>query len=116
MQSGVQAGSPLVMYSENASVYQPCSRFAAEAAVPAQHEAVEAAAAGAPVQESGVEVQVMAAAWREAAPMEGDAPSGHQKGVSAPAIMTTQSWPELIREAQQLAGPVGGELAMQPES
>lgn len=113
MQSGVQAGSPLVMYSENASVYQPCSRFAAEAAVPAQHEA---AAAGAPVQESSVEVHLMAAAWQEAAAMEGDAPSGHQKGVSAPAIMTTQAWPELIREAQQLAGPVGGELTMQPES
>ena len=112
LQGHVIGGSPLVQHSENASVYQPRSRFAAEAAVPDQQEREpeQAGAAAVPVLELAGERPTLAA------PAGQDAPGGAagrlkpEQGASAPAIMTTHSWPELVREIQQLPGPVGGAL------
>lgn len=90
----------MALHSENASVYQPRSRFAAEAATPAQQERAERAAA---------EALLPAADAQEPVPMEVDSAQPRQaKGLSAPAILTTQSWPELVREAQALIGPIQG--------
>ena len=115
-QMGLNAASPLVQYSEDASVYQPRSRFAAEAALPADAPVLDISAnvpgldtaANAPILNTGLHVPVRAAAGQEDVLMEVDGQLRHEKGVSAPAIMTAHSWPELVREVQQLAGPVGG--------
>ena len=103
------AGSPLVQYSENASVYQPRSRFAAEAAVPAHQEQVGAEAA--PALGLIGEKPTLAALPEQGAPGEAAGRVRAEKGASAPAVMTAHSWPELVREVQQLPGPVGGALA-----
>ena len=118
---GLNAASPLVQYSEDASVYQPRSRFAAEAALPADVPVLDISAnvpgldtaVNAPILDPGLDVPVWAAAGQEDVPMEVDGQLRHEKGVSAPAIMTTHSWPELVREVQQLPGPVGGMVAPQ---
>ena len=113
LQGRVAAGSPLVQYSENASVYQPRSRFAAEAAAPDQQEREpeQAGAVAVPALEPAGEGSIMAAPAGQAAAegVAGWLPLA-EKGASAPAIMTTHSWPELVREVQQLPGPVGGAL------
>ena len=112
MQVEVPGGSPLVQYSETASVYQPRSRFAAEAAVLIQQERE-------PEQAGAMEVPILGLAGKEPipaalpgqdAPLEAAGRLSAEKGASAPAIMTTHSWPELVREVQQLPGPVGGAL------
>lgn len=121
LQMGLNAASPLVQYSEDASVYQPRSRFAAEAALPADVPVLDISAnvpgldtaVNAPILDPGLDVPVWAAAGQEDVPMEVDGQLRHEKGVSAPAIMTTHSWPELVKEVQQLPGPVGGMMAPQ---
>ena len=60
---------------------------------------------------TGLDVPGWAAAGQENVQLEVDGQLRHEKGVSAPAIMTAHSWPELVREVQQLAGPVGGMVA-----
>ena len=112
MQGHVAACSPLVQYSENASVYQPRSRFAAEAAVlpHLEQEAEQAGAEAAPALDNIGEKPMMAALLEEGAPAEAAGRLRAEKGASAPAVMTTHSWPELVREVQQLPGPVGGAL------
>ena len=104
----VTPGSPLVQYSETASVYQPRSRFAAEAAVPIQQE--RPGAVEGPMFAAGEE-PVLPALPGQGAPLEAAGRPSAGKGASAPAIMTARSWPELVREVQQLPGPVGGALA-----
>lgn len=106
------AGSPLVQHSENASVYQPRSRFAAEAAVPDRQEwePEQAGAVAVPVLELAGERPTLAAPAGQDAPEGATGQLRAEKGASAPAIMTTHSWPELVREIQQLPGPVGGAM------
>ena len=58
LQMGLNAASPLVQYSEDASVYQPRSRFAAEAAVPADAPVLDISA-NVPGLDTGVNAPIL---------------------------------------------------------
>ena len=99
-QSGTRApASPLAMFSENASIYQPRSRFAQEAAAPAPP---------APGEAAGINVHVSAEKDSGAAQTEARVQSEQQKGASAPAVLTRQSWPGLVKDGQQPIQAPGG--------
>ena len=99
-QSGTRApASPLAMFSENASVYQPRSRFAQEAAAPA---------APAPGEAAGIDVRVSAEKDSGAARTDARVQSEQQKGASAPAVLTRESWPGLVNDGQQPTQTSGG--------
>ena len=92
-QSGTRAPAlPLAMFSENASIYQPRSRFAQEAAAPALP---------APGEAAGIDVRVSAEKNSGAAQTDARVQSEQQKGASAPAVLTRQSWPGLVKDGQQ---------------
>ena len=81
--------SPLAMFSENASICQPRSRFAQQAAAPALQ---------APEEAAGIDVRVSAEKNSGAAQTDARVQSAQQKGASAPAVLTRQSWPGLVSQ------------------